>query len=279
MNDLLERAISNYGVKLDLVDLGLIMLLYVSGPQKFDIWKSSEIERLEYLCDTGFLEKDETSYFLYGTGYDEKVLRQQWEAFYKAYKGTRRGVNVEFEHLKKKHRKTWRQIVGLLETAIYRQIEEKEAVKTAIAHQESVGNKKHGLYVAPWKNMQTYINNKAWEEEFPLPEEFRASHLPAQIAPVSAPYQRYYDWASMQVKLFGMSQVLLNTLIFSEKEFMDILTGNAPAFKNFTEYTTVRNLGLMMKEWQESYLRSSLIRQSFASLFDYATDQFRKFKE
>lgn len=78
-----------------------------------------------------------------------------FEVFRKAYPGTKRGYKIEFENLKKKYPKSWCEIVPLLLPAIEREI---------IYHQQATAA---GRFVPSYKHLQTWINNAAWETEFP----------------------------------------------------------------------------------------------------------------
>lgn len=73
--------------------------------------------------------------------------------FRKNYPGTKKGSEVEFENGKKKH-KDWEQIVPLLQTALTYQIGVRAKLKSI-----------PGKFVPEWKNLQTWINQRCWEEE------------------------------------------------------------------------------------------------------------------
>lgn len=81
-------------------------------------------------------------------------FEQQFEEFRKAYKGSKRGLAVEFENFKKKN-PNWREIVPLLMPALQR-LEEWRAKAEAA-----------GEFVPSWANLQTWINQKRWTEELP----------------------------------------------------------------------------------------------------------------
>lgn len=75
-----------------------------------------------------------------------------FERFRKAYKGTKRGLKTEFDNFKKKT-KDWREVLPTLLPAYERQ----QAIK-----QEAVSK---GCFVPQEKNLQTYLNQRCWEEE------------------------------------------------------------------------------------------------------------------
>ena len=83
----------------------------------------------------------------------EEVSQEEliFEEFRKVYLGRKRGCQTELDNLKKKH-KDWREVLPLLKPAYERQCAAKIAQKGKIDPQYE-------------KNLQTYINNRCWEEE------------------------------------------------------------------------------------------------------------------
>lgn len=77
----------------------------------------------------------------------------EFEKFRKLYPGVKRGLSTEFENLKKKH-KDWKHIIPLLTEAIRNEIKFHES-KSAM-----------GEFVPQYKNLNTWINNRCWEQEF-----------------------------------------------------------------------------------------------------------------
>jgi hypothetical protein len=82
----------------------------------------------------------------------EKELKSQFEIFRQSYPGTKRGIDAEFENLKKKH-KNWREVVPVLSDSLSYQMSAREM------------KRQKGGFVPEWKNLQTWINQKCWEEE------------------------------------------------------------------------------------------------------------------
>lgn len=85
----------------------------------------------------------------------DKELIAIFEIFRQSYPGTKRGFDPEFENLKKKH-KNWRDIVPILSDALNYQNSCREI------------KRKSGGFVPEWKNLQTWINQKCWEEEIEI---------------------------------------------------------------------------------------------------------------
>lgn len=83
----------------------------------------------------------------------EQDLENEFEKFRKLYPGVKRGFKTEFENLKKKH-KDWKNIIPLL----------LESIKIEIDWHNQKASR--GEFVPQYKNMQTWINNKCWEQEF-----------------------------------------------------------------------------------------------------------------
>lgn len=78
-------------------------------------------------------------------------LINEFEQFRKAYKGTKRGLKTEYENLVKKH-KDYKEIVPKL-LGLY---EIQEIRRNAM--------KDRGDWIPQLPNMQTYINQRRWEE-------------------------------------------------------------------------------------------------------------------
>lgn len=87
-------------------------------------------------------------------GLDSELSRSEliFEEFRKFYKGTKRGLKTEFENFKKKH-KDWKEVLPTLLEKYKAQQEAKEK------------NKQNGGFVPQEKNLQTYLNQRCWEEE------------------------------------------------------------------------------------------------------------------
>lgn len=75
-----------------------------------------------------------------------------FDQFRTEYPGTKRGLKTEFENFIKKNKL---ETVHLLLPAL----------KTEKQHREALS--KSGQFIPQWKNLQTWINQKCWEQEFP----------------------------------------------------------------------------------------------------------------
>jgi len=82
---------------------------------------------------------------------NENEFENEFEIFRKNYPGTKRGLDTEFKTFQK--HKDWKQVLPLLDKKLSRQIEVKAI------------NKANGVFVPEWKNLKTYLNQRAWEEE------------------------------------------------------------------------------------------------------------------
>lgn len=77
--------------------------------------------------------------------------KEVFNNFRKAYPGTKRGNDIEFENFIKKH-KDWRDVLPILMERLNYQKEGRSI------------RKQKGLFVPEWKNLKTWINQRAWEE-------------------------------------------------------------------------------------------------------------------
>lgn len=82
---------------------------------------------------------------------EKKDIKSIFEIFRKAYKGTKKGLDVEYDNFIKKNDSD---IVNLLLPSLEKEIEYRSKARDANA------------FVAEWKNLSTWINQKCWEQEF-----------------------------------------------------------------------------------------------------------------
>jgi len=83
-----------------------------------------------------------------------------FESFRKQYPGIKRGLETEFLNFRK-HHKDWKDCLPMLLPSIMLEKDYKTKAKF------------RGEFVAQWKNLQTWINNRCWEIEYdtkPTPE-------------------------------------------------------------------------------------------------------------
>lgn len=84
---------------------------------------------------------------------DNNNISVIFEQFRSEYPGTKRGLNTELENFLKKNN---HESVELLLPALNKEKSYKEKLSQS------------GQFVPQWKNMSTWINNKCWEETFPV---------------------------------------------------------------------------------------------------------------
>lgn len=83
-----------------------------------------------------------------------KELKKIFNEARKLFPGAKNGLDTEFEYFKKKH-KDWEVVLPQLIPAIKKQIQWRDNVP-------------EGTFLPPWKHFKTWINNRCWEEEFPI---------------------------------------------------------------------------------------------------------------
>lgn len=92
----------------------------------------------------------------------DKNLKEIFDKFRKVYPGRKRGLDVEFDNLKKcckKYKLKISDIIPLLEPAI-------ETTK-----KNNNIKLKRNLFVAEWKHLETWINKQCWTEEEIIEDE------------------------------------------------------------------------------------------------------------
>nr|AKH47475.1 regulatory protein [uncultured marine virus] len=82
------------------------------------------------------------------------ILKDQFNQARLKFPGTKRGLDVEFDYLKKTHKKTWREIIPELLPAINNRIE--------VAQMKGYNQE----FFAEWAHFKTYIFNSKWTESF-----------------------------------------------------------------------------------------------------------------
>lgn len=91
-------------------------------------------------------------------GMCERNAKEMFESFRKIYRGRKRGLETEFANFKKKH-KDWDSVVKIL----FRTYNQQCALADEL--------KAKGEFVPVPKNLQTYINQRCWEEEIDVVKE------------------------------------------------------------------------------------------------------------
>lgn len=89
---------------------------------------------------------------------DNNKKREDFDKFRKLYKGTKNGLDSEFENFKKKY-KNFEAIIPLLIPSIIHQEKARKDLSNA------------NQFCPPWKNLSTWINNQGWDIEIAKPEQ------------------------------------------------------------------------------------------------------------
>jgi len=76
----------------------------------------------------------------------------EFDVFRKLYQGTKRGNETEFKNFTK--HKDWKIILPTLKSCYETQVEQRKKLKDS------------GKFVPEWKMLQTWINQRCWEEEY-----------------------------------------------------------------------------------------------------------------
>lgn len=84
----------------------------------------------------------------------KETIKDKFEIFRKKYFGTKKGLDNEFKNFTKKQKQP-SEVIDLLLPALEREIKNKEALKQS------------GEFCPSWKNLQTWINQECWTQEFP----------------------------------------------------------------------------------------------------------------
>ncbi len=110
---------------------------------------------------------------------DDSIM-QEFEKFRKAYKGTKRGLITEFNNFKKKHKDYAKVAISLYDLYNIQEIR-REAMK------------KRGDWLPMLPNMQTYINQRRWEEaEFQIDSSYSSN-------------EKHYDSESFGIGVYTLN--------------------------------------------------------------------------
>lgn len=108
-------------------------------------------------------------------GKDVESLKAVFEIFRRLYPGTKRGLETEFQNLTKKH-KDWRQIVPLLSDRLAYQVR---------AREDLIGK---GEFVPSWRKLETWINQRCWEEEISIQQSGSQKRNGASVSGTAGHY-------------------------------------------------------------------------------------------
>lgn len=267
MEELLIKCANDPDVPL--IAKGLFLeMAYASDP---GLATSQNQDMMNLLLDMGYLDHDGSRYFVVGNQYGDDDLAMAWKAFYHEYPGRKLGVNKELALFKAKYSKgKWRRIVVTLFDHVQRQINEREVYQHAMDRQIAKGNRNHNMFLPGWKNMKTYINQEAWNEEFPTPAQFLnepEAQEPVQMQ-AGSPYERYFNWAKAEAETYNLSNVIRD-LVLTESDFNDILNAVHPDFSGYRQYMTVRAMGEVMKIAQQEYFKTVSLRHLYPKFINY----------
>jgi len=82
---------------------------------------------------------------------DYKGEKEMFDIFRKEYPGTKRGSDIEFTNFIKKHA-DWKEVLQILSQRLQYQKEARQL------------RKENKLFVPEWKHLQTWINQRCWED-------------------------------------------------------------------------------------------------------------------
>ncbi len=124
-----------------------------------------------------------------------------FENFRKIYPGTKKGLDTEFNNFKKKH-SDWKEVLPKLNIAIQYQIKERESIKL----------KDPKAFVPNWKNLQTWVNQRCWEEEIGEVEsnEEEINYIPVKPEVPDEEFDKFYEEMEFNKPIFDINEILGN---------------------------------------------------------------------
>jgi uncharacterized protein YdaU (DUF1376 family) len=112
----------------------------------------------------GHMDGHTTSHMENENEIEDNNINIVFENFRKLYPGTKRGYLTEFENFKKKN-KDWKDVLPKLNDSLNEQIKARNRKKSMNG------------FVPEWKHLQTYLNNRCWEEEITIKNEQTSKSL------------------------------------------------------------------------------------------------------
>lgn len=261
-----------------LIAKGLFLeMAYASAP---DPTIEENLDMMNLLLDLAYLDHDGDKYFIPGHQEGDEDLKMAWKAFYTEYPGRKLGVNKEFDLFKAKYKNgKWRKLLPDLPDHLQRQITEREAYQHAMDMQNAKGNKNHQMFLPGWRNMKTYINQAAWEEQYLVPAQFtnEEAAAPAPTMREGSPYERYFKWALEEATAFRLESIMPQ-LVLTETDFNEILTAQHPDFSGYPKYMTTRALAEVLKEAQMDYFKTVSLRSLYPKFINYLKWAYQRAK-
>jgi hypothetical protein len=118
---------------------------------------------MNYICNTHVIHMENENENEIKDVIENKNI---FEAFRKAYPGSKRGLDTEFENLKKKHH-DYKAILPLLEPALSNQMQWRIEMNAA------------GMFIPEWPGLAVWINQRRWENEKPVIENKTTKNQPS----------------------------------------------------------------------------------------------------
>lgn len=163
---IVKRQVEDNGVVLNRYSANLRVVNSLNYPQLNNLTTPSKTDLLHIYKDNNNSNNNSSNSLIINNnpipttpyipqgGLESELSRSEliFEEFRKFYKGTKRGLKTEFENFKKKH-KDWKEVLPTLLEKYKAQKEAKEKIRL------------NGGFVPQEKNLQTYLNQRCWEEE------------------------------------------------------------------------------------------------------------------
>lgn len=118
---------------------------------KYGLFDKENLTLIKELDNTYVNDNDNGNDTVIVNGNVKEEQKQIFDIFRKEFPGTKRGLDIEFENFTKKH-KDWKEVLEILNKRLSYQKEARQA------------RKENKLFVPEWKNLETWINKRCWED-------------------------------------------------------------------------------------------------------------------
>ena len=256
---------------LSLIQHGILRYIEVEGATPVEtlmMLEGFDSIALNLLIGDDLLSRSEAD-IIFLAGQSDIELKILFKAFVKIYPGVKRGVDTELADFKKKH-KAWRKLSVQLKPNLLRQMGEREAKIVHISSLERAGNRNHGLMVAPWKNLKTYLNQSCWTEEI-----FQVVSSPDLVVDQGPVYTLYLERC---LGVFGLTKLTPEDKIYilSPEQFKEWITGTGPFDGLLAQYSLPAASDFLWKAHKDFY---NIKQFKFRNLYGYLSEQFKLAKK
>lgn len=265
---------SHYICGMTLAQNGIVHVIEQNGDISLDAlsqYPDFKLDDLYEVIRLGLICRSEED-ILYPVGQDEQELKKMFDVFRRAFPGSKRGVDPEFADLKKKHKKEWRKVIPQLLSNLERQEREREMLAADIEMKDRAGVRNHGLFVAPWQNLSTYLNGSNWTRVYYAISKETRETVDAIFPQAESNYGIYRRawmdrWGSI-----GLNEEIYLLQLDEFNQWSD----STGVFDGRRTKMSVESAKKFFWDNHSNYYNSTQLQRNYRTIFSYMLEQFNK---